>query len=331
MFILFVGAFSEASTRLSVMTYNVENLFDNKDDPATNDETYLPLKDKKNPAHEKKCKTTAGFGSRLWDCMFLDWNDEIIHQKMKNLSEQIFLAPGGRGPDVLILAEVENKQVVEGLNQRYLAKAGYKVYHHESHDSRGIDQAILSRYPVKEEKYHEISYEKQRKNKVRSKELRGIFHVKLVVKGKAIHVLALHLPSQGAPFQEREVVLNNLNKIAMEIPANEALLAGGDFNITSVEWDKKKVFPHYFESIWSVAFMKDCHECVGTYYYAPKKQWSYFDLLLLRNDRQKKQRWRWENPRVVHAASIIQPLRFDPRTGKGASDHFPFFAELVLE
>lgn len=331
LFIANVGAFVEASTRLSVMTYNVENLFDSKDDPNTNDETYLSLKQKKNPAHEKKCKSTAGFGNRLWDCMFLDWNEDLIHQKMKNLSEQIFLAPGGRGPDVLILAEVENKQVVEELNQRFLSKAGYKVYHHESHDARGIDQAILSRYPVKNEMYHEVSYEKQRKNKSRSKELRGIFHVKLDVKGKAVHVFALHLPSQGAPFQEREVVLNELNRLALSLPANEALVAGGDFNITSVEWEKKKIFPNYFENIWAVAFMKDCHSCVGTYYYAPKKQWSYFDLLLLRNDREKKQRWRWENPQVVRAANFHQPQRFDSRTGKGASDHFPFFAELVLE
>ena len=36
---------------LTVMTYNVENLFDSLDDPGKDDETYLPIEVKKTARH----------------------------------------------------------------------------------------------------------------------------------------------------------------------------------------------------------------------------------------------------------------------------------------
>ena len=36
-----------AASSLSIMTYNVENLFDTEDDPKTNDEQFLPDSEKK--------------------------------------------------------------------------------------------------------------------------------------------------------------------------------------------------------------------------------------------------------------------------------------------
>lgn len=151
--------------------------------------------------------------------------------------------------------------------------------------------------------------------------------------GKTLHVLALHLPSQGAKFVEREAVLNELNRLALRIPANDVVVAGGDFNITSREWDKEKVYSNYFENVWRPAHMDGCKDCKGTYYYSSNKEWSFFDLLLLRFDRQKKARWRWDaqSVKTLSTGKSKYPVRFEPNSLKGASDHYPIYAELVIE
>ncbi|MEZ4815279.1 MAG: hypothetical protein R3A80_08765 [Bdellovibrionota bacterium] len=347
---LSTGAPESKELRISVVAYNTENLFDTEDDPKIKDETYLPLELKKNEAHKKACKSqNARYASRMWDCLFLDWNQSLLDVKMKNLSEQIMSAPGGRGPDVLILEEVENRKVVEELNKKFLSKAGYTVTHFDSKDERGIDQAILSRYPLIKYEYHYIAVEKKRrkskkskKNKkttevAKTKDLRGILHAHLNIgtetAPRVLHVLALHLPSQGAKFNERAVVLNELNKLALKVPANDVLIAGGDFNITSKEWDKEKVYKSYFENIWRPAHMDGCKDCKGTYYYPGNKEWSFFDLLLLRFDREKKARWHWDakSVKTLSTNKSMYPVRFDPNKLKGASDHFPIYAELVVD
>ena len=42
---------------VTVMTFNVENLFDNNDDPGKDDKTYLPIAAKQDPAHIDACNT----------------------------------------------------------------------------------------------------------------------------------------------------------------------------------------------------------------------------------------------------------------------------------
>jgi hypothetical protein len=320
-----------ATTRISVMNYNVENLFDTVDDPKTNDETYLPLEKKQSAAHKAECRKTAGFGGRLWDCEYLDWNKSLLEKKMKNLAEQILSSPA-KCPDILTFDEVENKSVVEELSTKYLSKCAYHVTHVDSPDRRGIDQAILSKFPLYKNQmsYHQITSERKGGSQ---KPLRGILHAKFSVAGKILNVLALHLPSQGAPWKEREHVLGELNKLALQIPANEVLIASGDFNITSVEWENRKVYSNYFQNIWSVSNKEGCRSCAGTYYYAPKKQWSFFDILLLRLDREKKARWHWDanSIQTVSAKKLDHPIRFDPITKTGASDHFPIYGELVID
>ncbi len=44
-----------AHVSVTVMTFNVENLFDNSDDPGKDDKTYLPLATKQDPGHVAEC------------------------------------------------------------------------------------------------------------------------------------------------------------------------------------------------------------------------------------------------------------------------------------
>jgi len=53
--LIFFLTFALNAENVSVMTFNVENLFDNKDDPERVDETYIALKDKQTAKHLDGC------------------------------------------------------------------------------------------------------------------------------------------------------------------------------------------------------------------------------------------------------------------------------------
>ncbi len=329
--LLLISCLEAAPTRVSIMTYNVENLFDTLDDPKTQDHSFLPLSSKKNRKHREKCKQPSE--GREWECLFLDWNDTRLDAKMKNLSQKILSVGSGKGPDVLILAEVENRSVVELLNKKYL-ESRYKVTHMDTHDERGIDQAILSRLPQTQEKYqyHTMKFKsKSPFGSQYSKELRGILHAEFDVGTKKLHVLALHLPSQRAPYVERKLMLEQLNRIALALPTVDVVVAGGDFNVTTREWKSEKVYPAFIENTWKLAHTDGCQSCVGTYAY--NKEWSFFDMLLLREDREKKARWAWDpkSVQVVNPKKQKFPQKFDPNRLEGDSDHFPLYAELLID
>ncbi len=101
-----------------IASYNVENLFDTINDPAIDDEQFLPS-DSSN------------------------WNSEKYHTKLKNLAQVIDSMNGGWGPDILGLVEVENRTVIEELVARIKNGKNYGIVHFESPDGRGIDCAMI--------------------------------------------------------------------------------------------------------------------------------------------------------------------------------------------
>jgi len=46
---------AEPASTVTIMSFNVENLFDNADDPQKNDETFLALGDKQSDEHRALC------------------------------------------------------------------------------------------------------------------------------------------------------------------------------------------------------------------------------------------------------------------------------------
>ena len=73
---------------ISIMTFNVENLFDNIDDEKKSDETYLPASLKKSEAHIAKCKRVR---VRRWrdQCLHWDWNDAVVERKLNVIADSI--------------------------------------------------------------------------------------------------------------------------------------------------------------------------------------------------------------------------------------------------
>ncbi len=104
-----------------VAFYNVENLFDTINCPATADEDMLPLSDR-------------------------HWDAERYHAKLNLLSQIIADLDPHHYPTLVALAEVENRKVVEDLvASTSLTKANYSICHYDSPDERGIDVALIYR------------------------------------------------------------------------------------------------------------------------------------------------------------------------------------------
>jgi predicted extracellular nuclease len=108
-----------AGRDLSIGHYNVENLFDTLDDPATDDQDFLPT------------------GS-------LSWGEARYYQKLGQISGIIAQLNRGAVPDFLGLCEIENQSVINDLlRQPPLRKSNLGSIHADSKDPRGIDVALL--------------------------------------------------------------------------------------------------------------------------------------------------------------------------------------------
>lgn len=109
----------EKERRFSVAFYNVENLFDTLDDPAIDDEEFLP----------------SGKNQ---------WTGERYRRKLRQLSRVIDSLGGG--PGILGLCEIENRAVLEDLvREGLLREKNYGIVHINSPDARGIDVALIYR------------------------------------------------------------------------------------------------------------------------------------------------------------------------------------------
>ncbi|NWG29803.1 MAG: endonuclease/exonuclease/phosphatase family protein, partial [Ignavibacteriaceae bacterium] len=97
---------------LIVAFWNLQNLFDTKDNPAKEDESFLPNGE-------------------------MQWTEDRLDKKMFNLSRVIRMMNDGNGPDLLGVCEVENQAVLEEMVKKYLSDLDYKVAYLESPDNRG--------------------------------------------------------------------------------------------------------------------------------------------------------------------------------------------------
>ncbi len=105
----------------TIAFYNTENIFDTIDDPARNDEDFLP-------------------GSKV------AWTGERYRHKLHQTARVLSAIDSTDQPAVIGLAEIENKAVLEDLIRvPELHRGGYRAILEEGSDPRGIDVAVLYR------------------------------------------------------------------------------------------------------------------------------------------------------------------------------------------
>ncbi|MEL7451407.1 MAG: endonuclease/exonuclease/phosphatase family protein, partial [Pseudomonadota bacterium] len=261
---------------VTVMTFNVENLFDAQDDAGKNDHAYLPVTLKSDAEHIAFCEAIEVDRWRR-DCLELDWNEAAVDFKLRQLARTILQVNKGRGPDVIALQEVENARILTRLSQDYLQAAGYtEVVLIEGADVRGIDVAFLSRLPLAgEPMLHDVSVGEFRE---REGDTRGILQATFTLPdGRSLTGFAVHFPAPYHPIEMRELAYDRLNQLRANVPSDHFVFAAGDFNTPSREMTETTIMDDRVRPFWQVAHEVGCEGCRGTNYWARGDSWSFLD------------------------------------------------------
>lgn len=209
--------------RLFVAHYNVENLFDTINDPAIQDEEFLPEAEGK-------------------------WTGERYSHKLNQLGKVIESMNGGVGPHILGLCEVENAGVVADLAKKASnKKRKYAYVHYDSPDGRGIDVALLY-----QPKLFKVTASQSLRVVLPGENSRPTRDV-LLVSGRlpnkqTVHVLVNHWPSRRGGQDDSEparmaaaaVVRKAVDSLHLAQPSSVVLVMG-DFNDTPADKAPREV------------------------------------------------------------------------------------------
>jgi hypothetical protein len=192
--------------------YNVENLFDTKDDSLTDDNEFLPD------------------GSMHWT--------ESRYRKKINSVYKVLAAAGEWDPPALAgFCEIENKNVLRSLvYDTWLSKYPYGIVTGESRDPRGIRPGIIYRKDRLKLLYTR-SIEPNTSGEFRS---RMILYTKWLIGEDTIHLYLNHWPSRRrgvlAEEKTRESVMmalgNSLDSLFRRSESSSKIIIAGDLNCT---------------------------------------------------------------------------------------------------
>jgi endonuclease/exonuclease/phosphatase family metal-dependent hydrolase len=329
---VFAGGSEGSNKSITLMAYNIENLFDITHDEGKDDFTYLPLA-VKNASKEAMdfCKAQKIPKFRE-ECFTLNWDENTLNKKIQNMSKVIRSFNNGAGPDILVVEEVENLNVLTQLRDKGLKDLGYKtVVLIEGPDKRGVDVGLISRFPLVNSKIHVID--------MGSKQTRPILEVTLNVYGKLVTVFGNHWASQMNPDADRVLAAQTLLSATQQL-THSNVIAAGDFNTSDDDTENglrdiilnEVTNPHYADS--RLVNQKPS-SVPGSHCY--HGEWAYLDkiLTLAKTDSDISQA-----EFSVYAPSFIlqentkskklEPFRFDAKSGEGYSDHMPITLSFKL-
>ncbi len=321
---LFFSFPAQSDSSFSVMTLNVNNLFDELDDPKKDDKAYLPIELKQTNKHINSCNRVP-VNSWKNECLYLDWDSETKDAKLKNLARDILLYDE-TGPDILALQEVENINILKQLF-KLLEPYGYiDLELLESKDYRGIDTAIISKFEIIDSTLHYIKFT----GEFEDKDTRPILDSTILINNKKIKVYNVHFP---AGYHDVSMRIDSLNKLKKLLQMHKMpTVALGDFNVNTEEDSELFIYKDQ-EDLWDVAHSIGCADCKGTYYYSYGKSWSFLDTIFVSKQRN-----------ISYDADSIKlhitehnaykdsgkPIRFNAKSKTGVSDHLPMVARIKI-
>ncbi len=196
--------------------YNVENLFDTKNDPKTADDDFT-LKGRYQWSHKK-------------------YRNKI--RKLSSVISQLGRERSQHKPSIVGLVEVENAKVVQDLVHAINSKNNhYDFVHYDSPDDRGIDVALLynkKSFELLGSKTYPLLLEKENG---RRDYTRDILLVKGYLNGELVHILVNHWPSRREGTERSEYKRIEAAKLATciveEIQSKNfdpKIILMGDFN-----------------------------------------------------------------------------------------------------
>lgn len=313
-----------------VMFYNVENLFDTKDNPATFDDDFLPEGNQR-------------------------WNDYRYWKKLHDISKVITMVGEGNPPAIVGLCEVENDSVLSDLTRRAsLARHKYNYVISQSTDPRGMNVALL--------------YQRDDMQLLNKKEYfpsfdsRSILHVVgKIVNGDTLDVFVCHFHSriggikQTRPYRiESAAILKQKTDSLVGVRKRPHIVIMGDFNdypddisLSEVLAAKSLNDSIQNDSLYNLFRYRIEGKKIpqikqGSYKYRGK--WNYLDQIIVNGILlSPSSRTRIKTSQAyVYAADFL--LEEDTKGGMkpfrtysgfrylgGYSDHLPIYLDLILE
>lgn len=307
----------------TIAFYNLENLFDTRDDPNKLDDDFTPKGFKK-------------------------WTPKRYRRKIKKLAKTISRlgVQTSNYPPVLVgLAELENKLVIrEMLDTKALRGKGYKYIHFDSPDERGIDTALLYHPQHFEEISSENIFLQVENPDGRPDATRDILYVHGKLHGEPVHIFVNHWPSRrdGADetaykrIKAAETIHRTMRRIEEKQKTPNYLIMG-DFN--------DGPFDQSIKTLLSGADLYNPMEKLigedrGSANY--KQRWSLFDQIILSDTFFKKGSGHhsfahaniFDDHLLKEWSGRYKGNPFRTYVGKkylgGHSDHFPVYIQLRL-
>ncbi len=352
LFIIFIAANIKAQDKKfavhTVAFYNVENLFDTKNDPNTRDDDMIAT-------------------------------PEFYAKKIQNLAKviaQLGTSENPNSPTIIGLAEVENRTVLEDLvKDPQIIGKDYGIVHYDSPDSRGIDNAFLyqkkyfklvssinipliiteadTKTPKKNAKVEEDANNEKFEVDVITKRIRTRDQILMsgFLDGEEMHFIVNHWPSRrggekaSSPLREKAAALNvKIIDSLQKINPNAKVFTMGDLNdgpfnnsikkVLNAKANKKDVKPlGIYNPMENMA-----NKGIGTLAY--RDAWDIFDQILMTEPlvRDDYSSWAYWKAGVFNKQFMIQSsgrykgygLR-NSATEPGFSDHFPVYVYLIKQ
>ena len=332
-----------AQERLTVVEWNVENLFDCEHDSLKNDEDFLP---------EGTCHWTR---TRYW--RKLNRVGQVLiasgspittfphkgERRSEETGERESEGTKERGqwtlPDLVGLCEVENDTVLRDLTKRsLLRKARYEYVMTDSPDQRGIDVALL---------YSPFSFRLIQSYSLRVEPLKEmkptrdiLYACGEMMTGDTLHVYVLHAPSRsGGEQATRPHRLHVAKRLQQAIDSVRAaspdarVLVMGDFNDGADDASLKLICEHDMVNVSREA--QGRHGARGTYRW--QGDWGSLDQIVVsRSLLSHVSSCRiFDEPFLLEDDTKyggVKPRRNyqGPRYLNGYSDHLPLVLEIAF-
>lgn len=313
----------DSPERLRIAFYNVENLFDPTNDSLKNDDEYTPE------------------GSRFW-------SDYRYREKSNHIAKAILSIGEWQAVDIIGLAEVENRKVVEDLTQsEVLRKFSYDIIHFESPDRRGIDVAVLYRSDKLELlKAENITVKLEGDPNFATRDM--VYAKFKTASSDTLHIFYCHWPSryggQAKSEPKRIAAAQALREVVDSLflhSINPQIIVAGDLND---EWHNESVkevlCPAADPKNALINLMENMDQNEGSHRY--RGVWSYLDQVLVSTSLLDKEKLDVKDQTAhvsVHSFLLekderfpgLKPFRsFNGLTYQGGfSDHLPVYIDLI--
>ena len=312
---------------ISIVSYNVCNLFDSSDN-GTEYPEYDP---------------SGG-----------EWNRELYLLKLNNISAVISSIDNC---GIILLQEIENRKVLEDLASGILKNHKFKYIEAAEKGDSAITTGILSRFPVSETKNHALSTSG-------STNLRNIFEARIEIGNDSLYLFNNHWKSKlgGSVLSEKERILaaSVINRRIRELLKSEPeadIIIAGDLNENIDEYERVEksyltaLFPDaeykisvpqnllfYSDKKEETGFSEERYiffspwtkEGSGSYYY--RNTWETIDHFFIGSNLFDSKGYRYTSFRVSSEPFFTNmdgsPFKWETYRKSGYSDHFPIVITL---